>query len=136
MKEFSILVVDDEQDVFIVTKLIASTVKVNADNVQLHYVSTGREACTFLSQHDEIGLVLLDIVMETDDAGFKVIDYIRNTQHDNHTHIVVRSGLTGTIPDQFLHLAKGINGYINKLDFTRIDLEKLVNAAITAQDVH
>lgn len=133
MKVFSILVVDDERDVFTVTKLIASTINVDADNLQLHYVASGGEACAFLSQHNEIGLVLLDIVMETQDAGFKVIDYVRNTQHNNNVHIVVRSGRTGSIPEQFMHLAAGINDYINKLNFTRNDLETIINSAIAQQ---
>ncbi|MFY8275426.1 response regulator [Pseudoalteromonas sp. SSDWG2] len=133
MKEFSILVVDDEQDVFLVTKLIASTINVDVEDLKLHYVNCAKDACNFLSEHQEIGLVILDIVMESDDAGFKVVDFIRNKLLDTSVHIVIRSGKTGTIPEQYLHLAKGINGYINKLDFTRIDLEKLVNQAIKEQ---
>ena len=39
-----------------------------------------------------IGCIILDVVMETVDAGFKVVDYIRKTMNNTKIQIVIHSG--------------------------------------------
>jgi hypothetical protein len=37
--------------------------------------------------------VLLDVVMETDDVGLKVADFIRNEVNNHYTRIILRTRL-------------------------------------------
>ena len=76
---WKVLIVDDEPEVHAVTKLALSDFVL--DDKRLEFVSaySGEEAKTYFRENDDVAVVLLDVVMETDNAGLEVAEYIRET---------------------------------------------------------
>ena len=62
-----------------------------------------REAKAIFKTHDDIAVVLLDVVMETDDAGLKVAEYVRNELDNHFTRIILRTGQPGQAPEKRCH---------------------------------
>ncbi|MFP3830963.1 hypothetical protein, partial [Pseudomonas sp. SIMBA_021] len=83
---------DDEPEVHAVTKLALSDFEFQ--NKRLEFISaySGAEAKTLIDEHKDAAIVLLDVVMETDDAGLQVVKYIRETAKNNHIRIILRTG--------------------------------------------
>ena len=81
-----------------------------------------------LESHPDTALLLLDIVMETNDAGLKVIDYVREQLNNIEMQIVVRTGQPGEAPEESVVLNYEINDYRTKLELTQ---QKLFTTVIT-----
>ena len=64
-----ILIADDEPDIHAVTRLSLKALSRKIGNVEFVSASTGKETLAMLQQHPDIGVILLDVVMETDTAG-------------------------------------------------------------------
>jgi CheY-like chemotaxis protein len=72
-----VLIVDDEQEVHAVTKTVLNQFEFEGKTLELLSAYNGDEAIEILKKHNDIQLVLLDVVMETDDAGLIVAKKIR-----------------------------------------------------------
>ena len=68
---WDILVVDDDPEIHSVTKLALSGVEFWGKALRFHHAYSGEEAIQQLIHNPEICLLLLDVVMESDDAGLK-----------------------------------------------------------------
>ena len=75
-ENWKILIVDDEPEVHAVTKLALSDFNFLGRGLEFHSAFSGQEACELIEQHPDAAILLLDVVMETDDAGLKVARYI------------------------------------------------------------
>ncbi|MCH8536239.1 MAG: response regulator, partial [Alkalimonas sp.] len=98
--EWHVLIVDDDDEIHTVTKLALSDVVVEGKRLNFHHSYSGSEAVEFLKAHQNIALVLLDVVMETDDAGLKVVEKIRNELGLEDTRIILRTGQPGYAPEE------------------------------------
>lgn len=74
---WKILIVDDDQEIHAVTKMALADVIISGRQLEFFHAYSGSEALDRLTEHDDIAMVLLDVVMETDDAGLKVAQAIR-----------------------------------------------------------
>ena len=87
-----ILVVDDEDDVHRVTRLVLKDVSFLGKPIKIHSAHSRSEAEAFLASHDDISIVLLDVVMEEEDAGLKLVRYIRETLGNTVICIILCTG--------------------------------------------
>src|SRR5476649_1964983 len=90
-----VLIVDDDVDVHVVTKFSLSNVCFQGRRLSFLHAYSGEEALTTLRTTPDIALVLLDVIMETSDAGLNVARHIRDTLHNNLVRIVLRTGQPG-----------------------------------------
>lgn len=90
--------------------------------------SSAAEAADLLSQHDDIGLVLLDVVMEDDDAGLRLVRSVREVLGNSTIRIVLLTGQPGMAPRIDVMRQYDIDEYWNKSDLTREKLHSLVNS--------
>ena len=76
---WTVLIVDDDPEIHKVTLLALRDF--NFQNHKLKFISafSASEAKPILASNHDIALVLLDVVMETDDAGLTLVHYIRDT---------------------------------------------------------
>jgi response regulator RpfG family c-di-GMP phosphodiesterase len=134
---WKILIVDDEEQIHAVTKMALRGV--TYDNKQLHYISaySSKEAKEILSYEDDIALILLDVVMESDDAGLELSKYIRKEMNNNLSRIILRTGQPGQAPEKNVILDYDINDYKNKSELTSQGLFTAVISALRSyQDIH
>ncbi len=127
--EWHLLIVDDDEEIHTVTRLALSDLLVLGKKLVFHHVYSAKEAIAFLSQRQDIALVLLDVVMETDDAGLQVVRQIRDELGLDELRIVLRTGQPGYAPEESVIKEYDINDYKTKTELTR---SKLVTSIISS----
>jgi len=115
---WKILVVDDSQEVRILTRLSLEDFIHDGRTLELFEASSADEAKAFLTQHDDIAVILLDMVMETDHAGLDLVKWIRTVQRNNLVRLLVRTGQAGLYPAAKILEDYQVNDYWEKAELT------------------
>ncbi len=119
---YRILVVDDEDVIHKVTDLALRTLVFEGHPIELIHVYSRREAVEALKSNCDIAVTLLDVVMETDDAGLKLVQYIREDLKNETLRIILRTGYPGVAPEARVMLDYDINDYRSKTELTATNL--------------
>jgi CheY-like chemotaxis protein len=126
---WKILLVDDEPEVHEVSRLILGDVEFEGRGIDLLCAESATQAREMLLRHDDVALVLLDVVMETDDAGLALVHHIRDQILNRDVQIVLRTGQPGMAPELDVVMRYEINGYCLKTDVTAQRLHSMVISA-------
>ena len=129
---WQVLIVDDDPEIHSVTQLALSDLIVLGHRLEYLHAYSGQDACKLIEDNNDIVLVLLDVVMETDDAGLNVVKYIRENLQRQDIRIVLRTGQPGYAPEESVIKEYDINDYKTKTELTRRKLVTTVYAAIRA----
>lgn len=124
-----IVVVDDEVDVHSVTQLILDEVKFKNRPIEILSAYSANEARTLLTREKNIAVILLDVVMENDEAGLQLVKFIREELQDKNVRIILRTGQPGQAPEENVIVDYDINDYKAKSELTA---QKLFTAVITS----
>ena len=127
---WKVLIVDDEPEVHAVTKLALNDFCLNGKTLEFVSAYSGEEAKKCFRERDDIAVVLLDVVMETDDAGLKVAEYVRNELDNHFTRIILRTGQPGQAPEKDVIINYDINDYKSKTELTAQKLFTVIIAAL------
>lgn len=127
---WKILIVDDEPEVHAVTKLALGDFEFQGKKLEFVSVHSGAEAKQAFHDHDDIAVVLLDVVMETDDAGLLVAKYIREEADNHFTRIILRTGQPGQAPEKEVIVNYDINDYKSKTELTAQKLFTVIIATL------
>ena len=128
-RPWNVLIIDDEKDVHSATRLAIKDLRYKERPLALHSAYSAAEGFELLRQHPDIALILLDVVMETDDAGLRLVERIRNELGNTVSRIVLRTGQPGQAPEQEVILNYDINDYKTKTELT---VQKLFNTVIAS----
>lgn len=126
---WKVLIVDDDDEIHNVTRIALSDVNYNGEKIQLLHAFSGKHAKDLIEQNPDISIILLDIVMEEDDSGLKLINYIRNILKNNFVRIVIRTGQPGQAPERKVIIDYDINDYREKTELTS---QKLFSTIISS----
>lgn len=126
---WKILIADDEKDVHTLTKTVLKDLKYN--NKEIEFISTfsAKETLDYVRDNNDVALILLDVVMESDDAGLETAKKIRDELKNYIVQIVLRTGQPGSAPETDVVINYGINDYKEKTELTA---RKLTTTVITA----
>jgi len=127
---WKVLVVDDDSDVHQITRLALRSFSFEERALELHSVYSGQEARQELNQPNKYAAILLDVVMESDDAGLQLVNYIRNELKDHNVRIIIRTGQPGLAPADRVYLEYDINDYVAKTELTANKLSLAVLGAL------
>ena len=127
---WKILIVDDEPEVHAVTKLALSDFTFQGKNLCFFSAYSGAEARQLIAQHPDAAIMLLDVVMETDDAGLLVARYIREQLHNEHVRIILRTGQPGQAPERQVIINYDINDYKSKTELTAQKLFTVIMSSL------
>ena len=127
---WQVLIVDDDPEIHSVTQLALSDLIVLGRRLEYFHAYSGQDACQLLEDNPGIVLVLLDVVMETDNAGLNVVKHIREVLNRQDVRIVLRTGQPGYAPEESVIKEYDINDYKTKTELTRRKLVTTVYAAI------
>ncbi|RYZ12980.1 MAG: EAL domain-containing protein [Comamonadaceae bacterium] len=94
----TILMVDDDADFQRSLRLALADFEFQGRPVELLLASTATEAAHLLCHREDIALVLLDVVMETDDAGLRLVRNVREVLGNAAVRIVLLTGQPGLAP--------------------------------------
>lgn len=127
---WKILIVDDEPEVHAVTKLALSDFIFQGKNLAFFSAYSGAEAKQLIADHPDAAIVLLDVVMETDDAGLLVASYIREQLRNEHVRIILRTGQPGQAPERQVIINYDINDYKSKTELTAQKLFTVIMSSL------
>jgi CheY-like chemotaxis protein len=123
---WKVLIVDDEKEVHVVTKSVLRNFIFDNKTLEFIDAHSGAEAKEILKNNTKIALVLLDVVMETDEAGLEVARYIREDLNNNTIQIILRTGQPGLAPEKSVIQDYEINDYKEKTELTATKLFTVV----------
>ncbi len=87
----------------------------------------GRE---LMRANPDIAVVLLDVVMETDNAGLELVNFIRKELKNETVRIILRTGQPGQAPERSVIVDYDINDYKAKTELTADKLFTSLTAAL------
>jgi putative nucleotidyltransferase with HDIG domain len=127
---WKVLIADDEAGVHDVTTLALGDVQMLGRPLTFLHAYSGEETVERLREHPDTALVLLDVVMESDDAGLLAAHAIRGDLANPFVRIVLRTGQPGQAPEERVIAEYDINDYREKTELTRKKLYTTVYAAV------
>ncbi|MBF0261143.1 MAG: DUF3369 domain-containing protein [Magnetococcales bacterium] len=126
-----VLVVDDDADVIAVTRLNLRQFQFAGRGLALRAASSAREARTLLENTPGgFALALIDVVMESDDAGLLLVRHIRETLGDRKIRLVIRTGQPGLAPERYVIDHFDIDDYKEKSELSAQKLYTTVRSAL------
>jgi diguanylate cyclase (GGDEF)-like protein/PAS domain S-box-containing protein len=125
-----VLVVDDDQSIHDVTKLVLSNFSFNDKSVELSHAYSAAEARNILEHDDQFHVLLLDVVMETEHAGLDLVQYIRNVIKNQFLRIILRTGQPGQAPELSVIVDYDINDYKEKSELTAEKMRSCITIAL------
>ncbi|MEN9865888.1 MAG: hypothetical protein RL748_1478 [Pseudomonadota bacterium] len=133
-KLWLVLIVDDDLDVHAVTRLALHKIRFKGRGLKFLSAYSRREAFAVMRDTPDIALVLLDVVMETDDAGLSLARQIREELQNHIVRVVLRTGQPGQAPEQRVVMEYDINDYKSKTELTAQKLFTTVVSSLRAYD--
>ena len=125
-----ILVVDDDTSIHSVTRLVFRDFTFMGKSVELLSAFSAREGEMLLRQNPDISVVLLDVIMETEDAGLRLVRTIRNALANQAVRIILRTGQPGQVSERQVLADYDIDDYRSKADLTHDRLQSCVVSAL------
>jgi len=127
---WKLLVIDDEPAIHDVTRLTLGGLKVEGHPLAILSAYTAAAGRAVLQAHPDVAVVLLDVVMESDDAGLELVRWIRGELGNTRVRIVLRTGQPGHAPEQRVMFDYDINDYRDKTEVTAQRLTTTVIGAL------
>jgi PAS domain S-box-containing protein len=127
-----ILIVDDDVDVHVVTKFALSNTNFQGRRLSFLHAYSANEALTILRDTPDIAMVLLDVIMETPEAGLRLARQIREDLHNELVRIVLRTGQPGQALEHSIIVDYDINDFWCKADLTTRKLFTTVISSLRA----
>jgi signal transduction histidine kinase/DNA-binding NarL/FixJ family response regulator len=98
--------------------------------LQIFQAMSGIEAREILAREPNMAVALIDVVMETDDAGLQLIDFIRNELKNSLIRLIIRTGQPGMAPEREVIEHYDIDDYKNKTELTAHKLYTTMRVAL------
>lgn len=125
-----VLIVDDEPEIHKVTELALNGLVILNRRLEFLHAYSGNEAIELLKNESDVAIILLDVVMETDDAGLIACKRIREELGLIDVRIILRTGQPGYAPEEHVIMQYDINDYRTKTELTRNKLLTSIFSAI------
>ncbi|MGK0288788.1 MAG: response regulator RpfG family c-di-GMP phosphodiesterase [bacterium] len=129
LQPWKVMIVDDEAEVHSVTKMVLDGFVFDGRPLEFISAYSGKEACEQIRKHPDTALILLDVVMEEDNSGLQVVEFIRKKIQNSFVRIILRTGQPGQAPEEKVILEYDINDYKAKTELTT---QKLITTFISA----
>jgi CheY-like chemotaxis protein len=128
-----ILIVDDEPMVHEATTLTLQRGRVNNRPFSFLHAYSASEAQALIAGTEHIDLVLLDVVMETRDAGLKLVTTLRGPMGRKDLKIIIRTGQPGLENETAVRDQYPVDGYIRKTEQTFTLMMDVIRSLLLGQ---
>jgi len=127
---WKVMIVDDDDFVHKVTELTLGDYRYQNTPVEYLHAYSGAEAKTLLRDNPDTAVILLDVVMETEDAGLEFARFVRQDANNAFVRIILRTGQPGQAPERKVITEYDINDYKHKAELSEQRLFTAITAAI------
>ena len=128
-QSWKILIVDDDAEVHTITQLALRDVVFEGKSLVFLSAYSAQEAQHLIQAHPDTAIIFLDVVMETDNAGLQLVQYVREALGNALVRIILRTGQPGQAPEDVVAVSYGIDDYKTKTELTA---QKLTISVVTA----
>jgi DNA-binding NtrC family response regulator len=111
---WNVMVVDDDTSVHDGTRYALADYHFEGRPVSVLSAFSAEEAKALLLKVEDVAVILLDVVMETDDAGLQFAKYVRDEIKNKTTRIILRTGQPGQAPERKVIVDYDLNDYKSK----------------------
>jgi len=125
-----ILIIDDEEEVHQATLYALRDTKILTRNLEFYHAYNSAQALDILRTVPDIAVILLDVVMETSNAGLDLVPVIREQLKMNDLRIILRTGEPNQAPEIDVIRDYDINDYKLKSDLTKKKLYASLTSAV------
>jgi len=132
LPEWKVIIADDQEEIHTVTKLVLDEFSFEGKKLKFLNAYSGQETKQLVRENDDIAFILLDVVMETDEAGLEVVRYIREELKNNIVQIVLNTGQPGQAPEHEVITKYAINDYKSKTEFNAKKLITSLTSSLRA----
>lgn len=129
-EKWKIIIVDDEHEVHNVTRMVLSDFEFDGKPLDFISAYTETEALNVIKDHPDAAIILLDVVMDQDDSGLRIVKYIRETLKYQSVRIILRTGQPGQAPEKVVITNYDINDYKEKTELTSQKLFTTIMASL------
>ncbi|WP_123039259.1 DUF3369 domain-containing protein [Cohnella candidum] len=130
-KEYwKVIIVDDEQEVHHLTRMVLSDFEFDGKQLEFLSAYSETEAYRVIREHPDAAIILLDVVMDQDDSGLRLVKYIREELKYSSVRIILRTGQPGQAPEKVVITNYDINDYKEKTELTTQKLFTTIMAAL------
>jgi len=127
---WKIIIADDEAEVHNVTKMVLNDYVFEGRSLKFLSAYSAEETKQLIHANPDTAIILLDVVMETDDAGLKLARYIRQGLKNAFVRIILRTGQPGKAPERSVIIDYDINEYKEKTELTVQKLFTTITSAL------
>lgn len=135
-RPWSIVVIDDDDEVHRAIDLALGGINVLGRPLRMSHCHSAAAARTELfDEGAQVDLVLLDVVMETADAGLDLLEELRSLPATRDLPVLLHTGQPGQAPEAAVRSRYDISGYLTKSNVTRPTLIAALEAALSGGSV-
>jgi len=127
---WKVMVIDDEKSVHDITCLALKDFVFEDRKITFINAYSASEAKACFARHPDTALMLVDVVMETQDSGLDFVHHVREEQNNSLVQIVIRTGQPGCAPESEVISKYKINSYFSKTEVTAQKLVSLVTTSL------
>jgi len=127
---WKVAIIDDDPAVHEGTRFALYDYSLNGQGIEILSAYSAEEGRELMRAHPEIAVILLDVVMETDDAGLVLVDHIRSQLKNETVRIILRTGQPGQAPERRVIVEYDINDYKAKTELTADKLFTSLTASL------
>lgn len=133
---WKILVVDDDPSVHQMTEFVLQDQVFFGKKLDIISAQSATAAFQILKKHSDISLALIDVVMESEEAGFTLVKQIRDALNNHYIRLIIRTGQPGYSTEEQISKEYEIHGYFNKTEITSDKLKAIIHTALRSyQDI-
>lgn len=133
-RAWHVLVVDDDDEIHETTRFALRGVRILDHPIRLLHARSAAEARQRVAETGDLAVALVDVVMESPDAGLRLVRELREAGC-HEMRIVLRTGQPGYAPELSVISRYAIDDYRTKAELTQTRLLAVLTAAIRGYDL-
>ncbi len=127
---WKVLVIDDDPGIIQTSVRILQNFTFEGRELLVITGTSGAEARQLIVEHPDTAVILLDVIMETDDAGLQVVTHFRNELKNKAVRVLLRTGQAGQFNEDEVFEQYDINDFLEKADLTSRRLKIALKGAL------
>ena len=127
---WKVAIIDDDAAVHDGTRFALQNFRLNGRGLSFLSADSAAAGRTLLRHEPDVAVILLDVVMESDEAGLELVDFVRRELGNEAVRIILRTGQPGHAPEQRVVVEYDINDYKAKTELTAEKLFTTMTAAL------
>lgn len=130
--KWKIIIADDDPEMHFVTRFALTHFEFDGAQLEFLQAYSAIEALSLVAAHPDAAVLLLDVVMESENAGLDIVPRIREGLGNHRIRIVLRTGQPGVAPEAEVIRRYDINDYREKTEMTGLRLSTVLYSCLRA----